>query len=92
MATTKKVIREWLERYANSRATHLVIVCDTFSYEDFVQSRKILFVAYVMSHLRFFEKALKFIIKKKIKVGSIVEPTPSIHHPGIQPQSNNLKR
>ncbi len=35
MATTKKMIREWLESYKDSGATHLVIVCDTFSYEDY---------------------------------------------------------
>ena len=35
MATTKKMIRKWLERYEDSGATHLVIVCDSFSYEDY---------------------------------------------------------
>lgn len=35
MGTTKQIIREWLELYKDSGATHLIIVCDTFSYEDY---------------------------------------------------------
>lgn len=35
METTKQIIREWLELYKDSGATHLIIVCDDFSYEDY---------------------------------------------------------
>lgn len=35
MGTTRADIKEWLERYEDSGATHLVIVCDSFSYEDY---------------------------------------------------------
>lgn len=35
MGTTKADIREWLERYKDSGATHLIVVCDTFDHEDY---------------------------------------------------------
>lgn len=34
MATTKEMIREWLER-AYEGDTHMVVVCDQFDYEDY---------------------------------------------------------
>jgi hypothetical protein len=34
MATTIKDIKEWLDR-APKNATHMMVVCDTFSYEDY---------------------------------------------------------
>ena len=33
--TTKDDIRRWLERGKEENATHLIVVCDTFSYEDY---------------------------------------------------------
>jgi len=35
MATTKEEIKQWLERGKNANATHIIIVCDTFDYEDY---------------------------------------------------------
>ncbi len=35
MGTTKADIRRWLEAAKTKGATHLVVVCDTFDYEDF---------------------------------------------------------
>lgn len=35
MGTTKKDIREWLERGKKDGATHLIIVVDTFDYDDY---------------------------------------------------------
>jgi len=35
MATTKQDIREWFERGVEQGATHLIVVCDTFNYEDY---------------------------------------------------------
>lgn len=34
MRTTQDDIREWLKR-APKDATHMLVVCDTFSYEDY---------------------------------------------------------
>jgi len=33
--TTKDDIRGWLNRGKKQKATHMIVVCDTFSYEDF---------------------------------------------------------
>ena len=33
--TTKEDIKEWVERGKKSGATHVIIACDTFSYEDY---------------------------------------------------------
>jgi len=35
MATEKIEIREWLERGKKQGATHLIVVCDTWDYEDY---------------------------------------------------------
>lgn len=35
MAASKKRIREWLERGIQMGATHVIIVCDTWDYEDY---------------------------------------------------------
>lgn len=35
MATTTDMIREWLEEGKKEKATHVIIVCDTFDWEDF---------------------------------------------------------
>ena len=35
MATTKTEIREWLERGKAENATHVIVVCDTFDWEDY---------------------------------------------------------
>ncbi len=35
MGTTKKRIREWLERGKEEGATHVIVVCDIFDYEDY---------------------------------------------------------
>ena len=35
MATTKNDIQIWLEEGKERGATHVVIVCDTFDYEDY---------------------------------------------------------
>jgi hypothetical protein len=35
MATTKSEIREWLKVAKNIKATHLIVVCDTFDWEDY---------------------------------------------------------
>jgi hypothetical protein len=35
MGTTREEIKEWLERGKSKKATHLIVVCDTFSYEDY---------------------------------------------------------
>jgi hypothetical protein len=33
--TTKDKIRSWLERAKQENATHMLVVCDTFDYEDY---------------------------------------------------------
>ena len=33
--TTKDDIRRWLENGKKKRVTHLIVVCDTFDYEDY---------------------------------------------------------
>lgn len=33
--TTKNTIHEWLQIGISKNATHLIIACDTFSYEDY---------------------------------------------------------
>jgi hypothetical protein len=33
--TTKEDIRGWLERGLEDGATHIIVVCDTFDYEDY---------------------------------------------------------
>lgn len=35
MAATKQNIREWLRRGKESGATHVIVVCDTWDYEDY---------------------------------------------------------
>jgi len=35
MATTKEDIRQWLERGIEIKATHVLVVVDTFDYEDY---------------------------------------------------------
>lgn len=33
--TTKTEIREWLERGREKGATHMIVACDTFDWEDY---------------------------------------------------------
>jgi hypothetical protein len=35
MAVTKEDIRTWLERGVETKATHVIVVVDTFSYDDY---------------------------------------------------------
>lgn len=35
MGTPREEIREWLERGKAQGATHMIVVCDTFDYEDY---------------------------------------------------------
>jgi hypothetical protein len=35
MATTKEDIKEWFKRGKKQKATHLIVVCDTFDHEDY---------------------------------------------------------
>ncbi len=35
MAVTKEDIRLWLERGIKDKATHVIVVVDTFSYDDY---------------------------------------------------------
>lgn len=35
MATTKDDIRRWLNEGVRQKATHVIVVCDTFSHEDY---------------------------------------------------------
>lgn len=35
MAATKQDILEWLRRGKESGATHVIVVCDTWDYEDY---------------------------------------------------------
>lgn len=35
MAASKSQIREWVERGAKTGATHVIIVCDRWDYEDY---------------------------------------------------------
>ena len=35
MATTMKDIEGWLERGKEVEATHMLVICDSFSYEDY---------------------------------------------------------
>lgn len=35
MATTKEDIRSWLESGKERGATHVIVVCDTFDWEDY---------------------------------------------------------
>ena len=33
--TTREEIRNWLERGKKEKATHMLVVCDTFDYDDY---------------------------------------------------------
>lgn len=35
MSTPKSEIRRWLKEAKEIQATHMIVVCDTFSYEDY---------------------------------------------------------
>ncbi len=35
MVPTREEIRSWLERGKKIKATHLIVVCDTFDYDDY---------------------------------------------------------
>jgi hypothetical protein len=35
MGTTRKTIEEWLEEGRGEDYTHMIVVCDTFDYEDY---------------------------------------------------------
>lgn len=35
MSTTKPEIKEWLEDGKKKGATHMIVVCDTYDYEDY---------------------------------------------------------
>ena len=35
MGTSREDIKRWLERGKDEGATHVIIVCDTFDYEDY---------------------------------------------------------
>lgn len=35
MATTREDIKEWCERGIKEGATHMIVVCDTFDWEDY---------------------------------------------------------
>jgi hypothetical protein len=35
MATTKQDISEWFDEGVKKGATHMLVVCDTFEYEDY---------------------------------------------------------
>ena len=35
MAATKKEIRQWLEHGKAQNATHMIVVCDTYDWEDY---------------------------------------------------------
>jgi hypothetical protein len=35
MATTIEDLKEWYERGKAEKATHMLVVCDTFDYEDY---------------------------------------------------------
>lgn len=35
MAVSREDIRQWFERGKKENATHMIIVCDTFDYEDY---------------------------------------------------------
>lgn len=35
MSTTRKELSDWFDRGIAQGATHMVVVCDTFSYEDY---------------------------------------------------------
>ena len=35
MGTTKEDIKEWIKRGQEQGATHMIVVCDTFDWEDY---------------------------------------------------------
>ena len=35
MATTQAEIREWINQAVSENATHMLVVCDTFDWEDY---------------------------------------------------------
>ncbi len=35
MGTTKEDIKEWIKRGQDQGATHMIVVCDTFDWEDY---------------------------------------------------------
>lgn len=35
MGTTREEIREWFEQGVKQGATHMIVACDTFDYEDY---------------------------------------------------------
>lgn len=35
MATTKEDIRRWLQRCADEKCSHMLVICDTFDWSDY---------------------------------------------------------
>jgi hypothetical protein len=35
MATSKEDIKVWIKRGQDQKATHMIVVCDTFDWEDY---------------------------------------------------------
>lgn len=35
VSTSVKDLKQWFDRGKRTRATHMIVVCDTFSYEDY---------------------------------------------------------
>lgn len=35
MSTSQEDIRQWLERAKQNNATHLIVVCDTYDWDDY---------------------------------------------------------
>lgn len=35
MSTTKQMISDWFDLGVEQKATHMLVVCDTFDYEDY---------------------------------------------------------
>ena len=35
MSTTRETLSEWFDRGTQQKATHMIVVCDTFDHEDY---------------------------------------------------------
>lgn len=65
MAITIGIIREWLERGKKEGATHVIIACDHFSYEDYP--------VYVKPHENVKEKVEKYQCAKMQSVTEVYD-------------------
>lgn len=67
--TTREEISQWFDRGVNDKATHLLVVCDTFDYEDYP-----VFVAEGENVRKVFEEYNNHKMQRVMEVYSLSQP------------------